>query len=402
MSILTLKKLKELKKLKDIRKVNKISEAAKIRSRTSTQVTNAKNAYNNIYVPVLKLIEQNKGLSLSDAVRQIKPGMAQNTISNIINRNFDRNVANLKKFLPEEEFKQYSIILDKFAGERKLFQAESSIIPSTVKGIINTSKSGPGIKQRDKYKNFFGGNLQGEHTMMIKDRYTLYNMNKMRDVKAHRAPEYAMTLERNEVIKNEIARKINRELSRKAKNVSQIREVARQPEMMAKKNMKNLNQQINDSESLIQGYSKEAEDLGLELRMVDNETGRIRHFGKRYPNIITLKKSFDDLGYSTGGLVKLLNKLKLTKKQKDLIKKAAYNPKKKPGTGPKAERERRVEQKIRDLYGKEKRWKYVKSKVPGPKSSLERKAEKEFFKHTEFWPDRKKKAAGGILSHYVR
>ena len=86
-----------------------------------------------------------------------------------------------------------------------------------------------------------------------------------------------------------VARKINRELSRKAKNVSQIREVARQPEMMAKKNMKNLNQQINDSESLIQGYSKEAEDLGLELRMVDNETGRIRHFGKRYPNITTLK-----------------------------------------------------------------------------------------------------------------
>ena len=25
-----------------------------------------------------------------------------------------------------------------------------------------------------------------------------------------------------------------------------------------------------------------------------------------------------------------------------------------------------------------------------------------FFKHTEVWPDRKKKAAGGILSHYVR
>ena len=102
MSILTLKKLKELKKLRELRKLNKISEAAKIRSRTSSQVTNAKNAYKNIYVPVLKLLEQNKGLSLSDAIRQIKPGMADNTISNIINRNFDRNVANLKKFLPEE------------------------------------------------------------------------------------------------------------------------------------------------------------------------------------------------------------------------------------------------------------------------------------------------------------
>ena len=88
-----------------------------------------------------------------------------------------------------------------------------------------------------------------------------------------------------------------------------------------------------------------------------------------------------DLNYSTGGLVKLLDKLKLTKKQRDLILKTAYSPKKKPGTGPKLTRERRVEQKIRDLYGKEKRWKYVKSTVPGPKI---------------------KKAAGGILSHYVR
>ena len=109
-----------------------------------------------------------------------------------------------------------------------------------------------------------------------------------------------------------------------------------------------------------------------------------------------------DIGFSGGGLVKLLSKLKLTKKQKDLILKTAYSPKRKPSTGPKLTRERRVEKKIRDLYGKEKRWKYVKSKVPGPKSSLQRKAEKECFKHTEVWPDRKKKAAGGILSHYVR
>ena len=88
--------------------------------------------------------------------------------------------------------------------------------------------------------------------------------------------------------------------------------------------------------------------------------------------------------YSTGGLVKLLNKLKLTKKQRDLIMKTAYSPQKKPGTGPKLTRERRVEQKIHDLYGKDKRWKYVKSTIPGPKVK------------------KLKKSAGGILSHYVR
>ena len=49
------------------------------------------------------------------------------------------------------------------------------------------------------------------------------------------------------------------------------------------------------------------------------------------------------IGFSSGGLVKLLNKLKLTKKQRDLIIKTAYSPKRKPSTGPKLTRERRVE-----------------------------------------------------------
>lgn len=106
--------------------------------------------------------------------------------------------------------------------------------------------------------------------------------------------------------------------------------------------------------------------------------------------------------FSGGGLAKLLNKLKLTKKQKELIKRTAFNEKNKPGTGPKALREERIKKKIREKYGKEKKWKYVKSEIEGPKSSLQRKKEKEFFEHTEFWPDKKKKAKGGIVSLYVR
>ena len=109
-----------------------------------------------------------------------------------------------------------------------------------------------------------------------------------------------------------------------------------------------------------------------------------------------------NIGFSGGGLVKLLNKLKLTDKQKELIKRTAFNEKKKPGTGPKALREERIKKKIREKYGKEKKWKYVKSEIEGPKSSLQRKKEKEFFEHTEFWPDKKKKAKGGIVSLYVR
>lgn len=109
-----------------------------------------------------------------------------------------------------------------------------------------------------------------------------------------------------------------------------------------------------------------------------------------------------DTGFSGGGLVKLLNKLKLTDKQKELIKRTAFNEKKKPGTGPKALREERIKKKIREKYGKEKKWTYVKSKIEGPKSSLQRKKDKEFFDHTEFWTEKKKKAKGGIVSFYVR
>ena len=61
-----------------------ISESAKIRDRSSSHITNALNAHDNIYKPVLDLIQENPGMSLADAVRKIKPGKEDNTIKNII------------------------------------------------------------------------------------------------------------------------------------------------------------------------------------------------------------------------------------------------------------------------------------------------------------------------------
>mgnify|MGYP003677915489 FL=1 len=162
-----------------------------------------------------------------------------------------------------------------------------------------------------------------------------------------------------------------------------------------KKNLKELDSIMQDAQVETKFFTPEGEmtSIGMKGKEVDPE--KLRWWINKTMDENTFKggnklrllphkkilKSMYDLNYSTGGLVKLLDKLKLTKKQRDLILKTAYSPKKKPGTGPKLTRERRVEQKIRDLYGKEKRWKYVKSTVPGPKI---------------------KKAAGGILSHYVR
>ena len=58
----------------------------------------------------------------------------------------------------------------------------------------------------------------------------------------------------------------------------------------------------------------------------------------------------------------------------------------KPLMGPKYKRQIKLAQYLRDKYGKKTTWPFVKSEVPGPKSSLKRKQEQEFFDNTEFWP----------------
>ena len=97
-------------------------------------------------------------------------------------------------------------------------------------------------------------------------------------------------------------------------------------------------------------------------------------------------KSMYDLNYSAGGLVKLLDKLKLTQKQKDLIKRTAFKTTNTRATGPKALREERIKKKLEKI-GQKKKWRYVKSDDIKPKN-----------KYTKQRPF----AAGGIVSHYVR
>ena len=90
--------------------------------------------------------------------------------------------------------------------------------------------------------------------------------------------------------------------------------------------------------------------------------------------------------YNMGGLVKLLDKLKLTKKQIDLIKRTAFKTTNTRATSPKALREERIKKKLAKV-GATKKWRYVKSDDIKPK--------KKYTKQRPF-------AAGGIVSHYVR
>ena len=223
------------------------------------------------------------------------------------------------------------------------------------------------------------------HTIPIKDAILIKN----------KIAPHMTDIEFVQMINN--PKNINTELNLLNTQKKSIERMLYRPDVgWEKKNLKELDSIMQDAQVETKFFTPEGEltSIGMKgskevdpekLRWWINKTMDENTFkgGKKLRLLPHKKilKSMYDLNYSTGGLVKLLDKLKLTKKQRDLILKTAYSPKKKPGTGPKLTRERRVEQKIRDLYGKEKRWKYVKSTVPGPKI---------------------KKAAGGILSHYVR
>ena len=92
--------------------------------------------------------------------------------------------------------------------------------------------------------------------------------------------------------------------------------------------------------------------------------------------------------YAAGGIgrlgTKLLQKLigKLSNKELQMILDASFK-----GTKPLMSPAKiRQEKLLRKLGPDRYRWRNVKSEVPGPKTSLQRKQEREFFDHTQFWP----------------
>ena len=92
--------------------------------------------------------------------------------------------------------------------------------------------------------------------------------------------------------------------------------------------------------------------------------------------------------YNMGGLVKLIKTLKLTNKQKDLIKRTAFKTTNTRATSPKAIKEKKIKDKLAKV-GATKKWRYVKS------NDIKLKPKKKDTKEVPF-------AAGGIVSLYVR
>ena len=66
-----------------------------------------------------------------------------------------------------------------------------------------------------------------------------------------------------------------------------------------KKEMK----QLKKIEDVIKEQHEKAEKLGLELAIVNKNTGKVTYHGKQYNNMVELYKSFKDLKYNKGGYI---------------------------------------------------------------------------------------------------
>jgi hypothetical protein len=167
-----------------------------------------------------------------------------------------------------------------------------------------------------------------------------------------------------------------------------------------KKSLKEMDEIYKNAQVRGQFFTPEGELTSIGMQGYDVDPQRLKWWinkiikddpfkgGKKLrllPDKKILGSMYNLPNYSSGGLVKLLNRLKLTKKQRDLIMKTAYSPNRKPSTGPKALREKRIKDKLAKV-GATKKWGYVKSDDIKPR--------KKRIKQRPF-------AAGGIVSHYV-
>jgi hypothetical protein len=137
--------------------------------------------------------------------------------------------------------------------------------------------------------------------MMRPDKYKLVELDKKDVAVKFREPEYATTKTRNETIKNEIARAIKRHLAKRNDIIKEIQEAVKTKQSNSLPTLKNELQKIDD---LITDQYGKAEKLGLELAIVNQNSGKINYYGKKYNNMTELYKSFKELDYNDGGLVR--------------------------------------------------------------------------------------------------
>jgi len=155
---------------------------------------------------------------------------------------------------------------------------------------------------------------------------------------------------------------------------------------------KYYNAMLNNRYDKLPGIESEMIKRNIRTRIIDPNTGEERIIGgwKEFG----FSKGGKMPSYAAGGIgrlgAKLLQKLigKLSDKELQMILDTSFK-----GTKPLMSPAKIKQDKLLRKLGPDRyRWRNVKSEIPGPKTSLQRQQERDFFEHTEFWPDMPKES----------
>ena len=275
-----------------------LSQLKKGKTNVKRKVTMLNNKFDE-YKQIKDIIDQD-GVTIGEAWSTLKPNLSATGKHNAINRDLTTNVLASQEYLPKN--KETDELISFLINERNIYNkiGATQKIPKTLETQLTTRKSGEGLRKAQKFQKYFDVPLEGEHIMMRPDKFELVELGKTDLAIKFRQAEYATTKERN-ALKNKIVSNIKRNIIIKNDLEGKLKASVQQdgkpdPDILFDFNY--LSAQIDNA-------SHKAADLGLDIAIVDTNTGDIKRYGGMYENILQLKKSVEKKGFQDGGLVSI-------------------------------------------------------------------------------------------------
>jgi len=273
-----------------------LSQLKKGKTNVKRKVTMLNNKFDE-YKQIKDIIEKD-GVTIGEAWSTLKPNLSATGKHNAINRDLTTNVLASQEYLPKN--KETDELITFLINERNIYNkiGQTQKLPKTLETQLTTRKSGAGLRKAQKFQKYFDVPLEGEHIMMRPDKFELVELGKTDLAIKFRQAEYATTKERN-ALKNKIVSNIKRNIIIKNDLEGKLKASVQQdgkpdPDILFDFNY--LSAQIDNA-------SHKAGDLGLDIAIVDTNTGDIKRYGGMYENILELKKSVEKQGFQDGGLV---------------------------------------------------------------------------------------------------
>jgi len=275
-----------------------LSQLKKGKTNVKRKVTMLNNKFDE-YKQIKDIIEKD-GVTIGEAWSTLKPNLSATGKHNAINRDLTTNVLASQEYLPKN--KETDELITFLINERNIYNkiGQTQKIPKTLETQLTTRKSGEGLRKAQKFQKYFDVPLEGEHIMMRPDKFELVELGKTDLAIKFRQAEYATTKERN-ALKNKIVSNIKRNIIIK----NDLQTKLQQSIEMSNSGRPdpNILFDFNYISAQIDNASHKAGDLGLDIAIVDTNTGDIKRYGGMYENILELKKSVEKEGFQDGGLV---------------------------------------------------------------------------------------------------